>query len=112
MTSRLTAERAAFRRLLSLGNVDVGDLGDRALSILAYVCERGPKPPSVREIAADQGIHVSQVSRHTAQLRLAGLIERHVAIDDARSTVIKATVKGRALDSRIQRIVRAVVQAA
>jgi DNA-binding MarR family transcriptional regulator len=68
---------------------------------LRVVSQHGPMP--VAEVAARMAVDPSQASKRLSQLTVLGLVDRSTDHADRRSTLVRVSRKGAALERRIQR---------
>ena len=68
--------------------------GSSGLGVLNLVEQQGPR--RVSDLATWGHVGVSTMSRHVAELTAAGLLERELSAEDARTHVVRLTPAGRA----------------
>lgn len=73
-----------------------------AYPLLRVIGEQGPL--RLRELAADQGIDQSTVSRHVARLEAHGLVHRASDASDGRAVVVSLTTAGHDVMDRLRAV--------
>jgi DNA-binding MarR family transcriptional regulator len=115
-TERAKALHSAALRLLRLlkrqdGATGIGPAQLSALSVLVFA---GPR--RLGRLADDEGVRPPTMTRVVAALEAAALVTRAPDPDDGRSTVLRATARGRALllagrDARVKELERRIAAA-